>query len=273
MYKIVSTSSLALALIFTAAEAYSQQTTSETYSTSLFLKVLPEKEAAFVEFYKTGAGAKVVQARQKADPDAIGWNLRKLAFGGDPAPQANFVILAAGKGVPKEPDPVKRDELYRTASGLSYVEYMQKVRSMSEQIGQTIAHLHHMTDGYTTVEGDVVVATRLKVAAGKMNELADFERDFRMPMSQARVKDGRVKAWSFGHLAFPGSEQTYDATEAVVYKDLASAMSRNTGTAMTNFAKVFPGKDYARYISDRNALSKIARTDVYRVMVSYRPQK
>jgi hypothetical protein len=270
MHKIVSTSSLALALIVTAVEAYSQQNTPPIYSTAIYLKVLPEKEAAFVEFYKTGAGAKVIRARLKADPDTIGWSLRSMAYGGDPAPQANFAIVAAAKGAPKNPDPAKRDELYRAASGMNYAEYMQKVRSMSEQIGQTISHVHHMTDNYTVVEGDVVVATRLKTSAGKANEMSDFERDFRFPMSAARVKDGRAKAWSYSHFAFPGGELPYDATEATVYQDLASAMP-NTGTAMEAFAKQFPGKDYARYISDRNALSKVVRTDVYRVVVSQRP--
>lgn len=272
MFKTLSTMTSALAVLFTAFAAFPQSNTPQVYSTAIYVRVAPEKEAAFIEFYKTGAGAKVARARMKADPDAIGWSLRRAIYAGDPAPSANFVIIAAGNGAPKDPDPVKRDELYRAASNMSYAEYMQKVRSMSEQIGQTISHVHHRTENYVTVEGDIVVATRLKAAEGKVRELSDFEKDFRFPAAAARVQDGKAKGWSYSHNSFPGSSLRYDATEAAVYKDMASAMQINTGTAMAAFAKVFPGKDYARYVSDRRDLSKVVRTDVYRVMVSHRPE-
>ncbi len=272
MFKTLSTMTSALAVLFTASASFPQSNTPQVYSTAIYVRVAPEKEAAFIEFYKTGAGAKVARARMKADPDAIGWSLRRAIYAGDPAPSANFVIIAAGNGAPKDPDPVKRDELYRAASNMSYAEYMQKVRSMSEQIGQTISHVHHRTENYVTVEGDIVVATRLKAAEGKVAEFSDFEKNFRFPAAAARVQDGKAKGWSYSHNSFPGSSLRYDATEAAVYKDMASAMQINTGTAMAAFAKVFPGKDYARYVSDRRDLSKVVRTDVYRIMVSHRPE-
>ena len=178
--------------------------------------MLPEKEAAFTEFYKTGAGAKVIKARLKADPDTISWGLARTAYGGDPMPSANYVIVASGKGAPKDPDPAKRDELYRAASGMNYAEYMQRVRSMSEQVGHTISHVHHSTEGYKPVEGDVVVATRLKVADGKLNEFSDFMKEYRLPLAMARNKEGRSRAWSFSHLAFRGTSLRYDATEVAI---------------------------------------------------------
>ena len=98
MFKTISTMTGALAVLFTASAAFPQSNPPQVYSTAIYLKVAPEKETAFVEFYKTGAGAKVVRARMKADPDAIGWSLRRAVFAGDPAPSANFVIIAAGNG-------------------------------------------------------------------------------------------------------------------------------------------------------------------------------
>ena len=273
MFRTISVSPLATILLLSTMAAASPQTNEpQMYSPAIYLQVAPANEAAFVEFYKTGAGAKVVRARMQADPDTMGWSLRKAAYAGDPAPQANFVIVAAGKGAPKDPDPAKRDELYRTASGMNYAQYMAKVRTMSEQVGQTMSHIHHRTDNYTSMEGDAVVVTRLKIAEGKsINDLSDFERDFRFPLAAATVKEGGSRGWSFGHMAFPGTALRYDATEAVVYKDLASAMGNRQGAAPAAFAKAFPTKDYVRYVNDRRALSHVVRTDVYRVVVAHRP--
>ena len=270
MYRTIPATPLAAILLISTMAAYPQSNEPQTYSTAIYLKVPPANETAFVDFYKTGAGAKVVRARMKADPDMIGWSLRRAVYGGDPAPQANYVIVAAGKGAPKDPDPAKRDELYRAASGMSYVQYMDKVRSMSEQVGQTISHVHEMTGNYTIMENNVVVATRMKVADGKLTELSDFEKDYRFPLGTAAVKNGQSLGWSFGHLAFPGTALPYDAVEAVVYNDLPSAMSNNRQGAAAAFAIALPTKDYTRYVNDRRALAKVVRTDVYRVVVAYR---
>ena len=271
MHKIVSTGSLALALLISALDANSQQSTPQLYSTALFLKVPIAQESAFIEFYKTGAGAKVVQARMKADPDMTTWSLRKVAYPGVHAPEANFVIISGGIGAPKDPDPAKRDSLYRSASGLGYDDYMKKARSLSDLVGQTLTHVHDRTEGYNMEVGDYSVSTRLKIHDGKLNDLSAFMKEFRLPLAAERVKQGQMKGWSYSHLAFAGG--SFDASETSFYKDLASAVQSgggNSAASMTRFAKVFPDKDYVRYVNDRRELATVVKTEVYRVVIAVR---
>ena len=282
MKRIYTPAALGLALLFTAVEAYPQQAAAQAgpqrYTQVISLKVPADKEAAFVEFYTTGAGSKVVNARMKANAKATAWSLRRAVYAGDPLPAANFLIVTGTIGAPEEPDPAKRDELYRAASGMTYTEYMQKVRAMSETVGTTLSHTHHLTPGYKLAAGDYMLSTRLKAAEGKTTDLYNLMRDIQFPLAAERVKAGRnLKGWAFGHLVFPsGNSLRYDATVTSVYKDLASAVGGpGTGggaAAMANFAKLFPDRSYTRYTDDARAFSKVVRTELFRVVVAVQPE-
>ena len=258
----------------TLAQAQTMDWEKQTYLTAIGIKVLPGQEAAIAEHYKTGAGAKVVQARLKANPNGLRWTLLRNVYAGDPAADANYLIASVSKGAPAEPDQAQNDKVARESAGISYADYMQKIRSMSVPLGNTLSHMHHATEGYGPVEGDYVVVRRLKALDNQRQNMLDLARDMQFPLAQERLKEGANKGWSFSHLAFPtGDSTTYDATEVRVFKDLASAVSGSGGGgngAAMRFAKVFPGKSYTGYVDALRASSKVVRTDLYRVVVSYR---
>ena len=264
---------LAAALLSTEG-AQAQQGADQRYLSVISLKVPPAKEAAFTEHYKTGAGAKAIRARLKANPEALRWTLLRAVYAGDPAQQANYMIASASMGAPVEPDAAKRDELSRSSTGMSYADYMQLVRTMSDTVGTTLSHLHDTTPGYALAEGDYVVVRRLKVGTGKLQSLSDLNHTVRLPLAAERVKSGDMKGWTFSHLSFPtGSSLPYDATEALVFKDLAGALANGgagTGSAAAaSFAKMFPDKSYTGYIDTLRETSTIMRTDLYRVAAVY----
>jgi hypothetical protein len=275
MHRVVLQASAAVVLL---VGAISQPASGQTppvrrYATVISIQVPAEKEAAFVDFYKTGAGAKTVRARLKANPKALGWSLRHVVYPGDPAPRANYVIVAVANETPSEPDAGKRDEMYRAAAGMTYADYMQNVRSMSSAVGTTLWHVHDLTPDYGLAEGDYISTSRLKTAEGKGQELTELMRDVRLAMATERVKAGSQKGWAFSHLAFPtGTSLPFDAATNTVYKDLASAVGGGGGGggAAALFAKLFPNKNYARYLDDSRELAKVVRTDLYRVAVAYR---
>jgi hypothetical protein len=282
MQQSLSCTRLAFALLLTAGTAFPQQTAQDPaaprrYSSSIYLKVPADKQAALVAFYKTGAGAKAIRARMKANSNFTGWSLRQVMYPGEHGSDANFVIMSASIGAPASPDadPAKRDELYRSATGMTYEQYMATVRGMSEQVGSSLAHVHHSTEGFALTEGDIVVANRLKTAQGKSQELSNLVRDVQFPLMADRVKSGgRMKAWAWGHLTFPsGSALPWDATATSVYKNLEDALPQtNTGSAAAaHFAKLFPTRNYLGYMDDLREFAKPVRVDIYRIMVSIRP--
>ncbi len=258
----------------TAAQAQTMDWEKQTYLSVIALKVLPGQEAAIAEHYKTGAGAKVIPARLKASPNLMRWTLLRNVYTGDPAAEANYLLASAMRGAPAEPDQALNEKVAREAAGISYADYMQKIRSMSVPLGTTLSHMHHATEGYGPVEGDYVVVRRLKALENQRTTMLDLARDRQFPLAQERVKEGANKGWSFSHLAFPTGDSTaYDATEVRVYKDLASAVSGTGGGgngAAMRFAKQFPDKSYTGYIDALRSSSKVVRTDLYRVVVSYR---
>ena len=165
------------------------------------------------------------------------------------------------------------EKVARESAGISYADYMKNIRGMSVQVGNTLSHMHHATEGYGPVEGDYVEVRRLKALDNQRQNMLDLARDMQFPLAQDRVKDGSSKGWSFSHLAFPtGDSNAYDATEVRVYKDLALAVAPGAGgsAAAMRFAKLFPNKNYTGYIDAVRASSKVVRTDLYRVVVSYR---
>lgn len=264
----------AATILFTgSAHAQNQNPANQNYLSVISLKVAPDQEAAFTEFYKTGPGSKAIQDRIKANKESMRWTLLQAVYPGDPAPETNFMIASARGGAPTDPDPAKRDEQTRASTGMTYVQYMQKVRTMSRTVGQTLSHLHEATPGFALSEGDYVVVRRLKVSPGKTQEVSDLMRDVQYPLAADGVKAGRFKGWSFSHLSFPtGSSLPYDATAVWVHKDLASAvagMGPNNGAA-ARFAEVLPGKNYSNYLDSLRENSKVVRTDLYRVVAAYR---
>jgi hypothetical protein len=255
-----------------AGLALAQQPLNDNYLSVISVKVPPDKEAAFIEHYKTGAGAKAIQGRMKANEKARRWTLLRAVYPGDPAPEANFLIGTSMSGAPSEPNPARQDELTRASAGMSQTEYMQKVRSMSTQVGQTLSHLHEATPGYSLAEGDYVVVRRLKIAEGKTQEVSDMMRDVQLAMTSERVKAGNLKGWSFSHLVFPtGNSLPFDAVTVFLYKDMASVVAgAGPGNgAVTTFTKLFPNKSYAAYTDNLRANTKVVRSDLFRVVATY----
>ena len=262
-----------MATLFASTLAYAQQATPQRYGQALYLHVPQDKDAQFVEFYKTGAGMKAARARMKADANITGISVRRVVYA-NPIPRANFVILTSRNGAPVDADPAKRDEVYRVATGMNYAGYLAQALTMSEVTGQTLTHLHDSTNPQLS-EGDVIVARRLKTAEGKNTDLSALMRTIRLPIMTERVTAGAMKGWAFSHLALAGgSALPYDATETRMYKDIASAVggaAANNSGAMTLFTKMFPDKSYTRYLDDAREFAKLVRTETYRVVVAFRP--
>lgn len=273
MKNIALPAPLPLVLLFATASSFAQTPAAPPrYLSVISVKVAPDKVAAFVDFYKSGPGLKSARARLKADPNVLRWAVLQAVYPGDPAPAANFLIANVTSGAPPDPDPAKRDELYRSATGMVYADYMQKFRTMGDTVGSTISHVHNTSDGYSLSEGDYIVLHRLKTAEGKNTELSDLMREYRLPMANERVKaGGSYKGWSFSHLTFPtGRSLAYDATDVTVFKTLAGAMggTGNGGGAMASFAKLFPAKSYTGYVDVGRETSRLVRSELYRVVIA-----
>ena len=264
---------LPLALLFAVASSLAQPPAAPSrYLSVISVKVAPDKVAAFTDFYKSGPGSKSARARLKADPNLLRWAVLQAVYPGDPAPAANFLIANVTNGAPPDPDPAKRDELYRSATGMAYADYMQKFRTMGENVGSTISHIHNTTDGYGLIEGDYIVLQRLKTTESKNTELSDLMRDFRLPMANDRVKaGGDFKGWSFSHLTFPtGRSLVYDATDVAVFKTLAGALGGpgTGGGGAAAFAKHFPNKNYTAFVDAGRETSRLVRRELFRVVIA-----
>ena len=270
---------LAALLLFAPTQAFPQQTqppAPQRYSSALYLKVQPDKDAAYVEAFKTGFIGRALRANLKANPKLISYSLRRGMYGGYPLPEANMVLLVNMNGAPQDVDTAKRDAIYKEAIGMSYNDFLQKVYSMSQVVGSTLSHVHHVTPDYQAAEGDIVVARRLKTAEGKSTDLANLNRDVRFPIATERAKSGAIKGWAFSHLAFPnGASLEWDATDTMFYKDLSSAFPQAPGAGgggggglggMALFTKMFPNRSFVRYQDDLRDFSKVVRTDMYRVI-------
>lgn len=261
--------------IIAAANGQTMDWEKQTYRTVLALKTLPAQASALAEFYKTGPGAKTIQARLKTNPKLSSWALLRNVYPGDSGVEVDHLISVTSTGAPSEPNQEMNQKVAQEAAGMSYADYMGKVRAMTDQVGQTLSHVHHTALAAPLAEGDYVVVRRLKYHERQRQTALDLVRDVMFPLVEAQVNSGgSLKGWSYSHLAFPmGEALPYDAAESRVYKDLASAVSGSTGgtgsAAANRFAKKFPEKSYTAYIDSLRASSKIVRTDVYRVVAVY----
>ena len=266
----------ALALILTSGTAYPQaqpQNQNTRYASALYLRVPSEKTAAFIAWY-SGPGAKAARERIKAESNLIGISLRQAVYGGVNAPQANFVLVTVTNGPPTDPDPAKRDELYRRAIGMPYADYIAKAREFSAITGSTLSHVHEMTPDYQASEGDYLVVQRIKIAENRNQDLTTLNREVRLPLNTERVKNGAIKGWTSGHLVFPsGTSLPWTATETTLHKNLASAVGGGAGGGLGNpavFAKVLPNRSYTQSVDRLREARTVVRTELYRVVVAIR---
>ena len=261
-----------LLLASIAATIQGQEAASQRYAQVNYLKVSPAKATEFIEFYKTGLGSKAIRAMNKANPARLGWSMRQVIYPGENAPAANFSLVTIYNGVPAAPDPAKRDEIYRAATGFSYAEYLGQVSPMAESVGSGIYHVHEPTPGLELQAGDILTARRLKTAPGKGTELSTLIRTMRMPIVTERTKLGHLKGYVFSHAAIGSGGSSWDATETWVYKDLAGAIGSTTPARSVSmqelFAKVHPGKNAAEFRKTLDELATTIRTDVYRIAVA-----
>jgi hypothetical protein len=245
----------------------------QTYRTVLSLKALPGQAQALAAFYKTGPGSKTIPARIKANPNLLAWTLLRNVYPGDTNVEVDHLIGVTIKGAPSEPNQEFNAKIAREAAGLSYEDYMQKARSMTVQVGQTLSHVHHSVAGAPLAEGDYVVVRRLKSQENQRQNMLDLARDMLLPLAEDRVKIGPMKSWSFSHVAFPTGDSTpFDAAEVRVFKDLASAVAASGGAgsgAAERFSKKFPDKSYTAFIDAMRTSSKVVRTDLYRVVATF----
>ena len=258
----------------TAAQGKTMDWEKQTYRTVLTLKALPGQAPALAAFYKTGPGSKTIQARVKANPNLAAWTLLRNVYPGDAQVEADHLINVTLRGAPSEPNQEMNQKIAQEAAGMSHADYLAKARTMTEQVGQTLSHVHHSVLAGPVAEGDYVVVRRIKFQGNQRQAMLDLARDMMLPLAEDEVKSGgALKTWSFAHLSFPmGESLTFDAAESRVYKDMAAAVSSTGGTgrgAAARFAKQFPEKSYTAYVDALRAASKIVRTDLYRVVATY----
>lgn len=280
MVRLIFPLHLGLAASFALSGVYAQQQqpASTRYSASLYLNVAPEKEAAFIAWYKSGPGAKVTRALLDGDPNILSFSLRRVAYGGNPAPRANFVAVTGRNGPPPEIDTAKRDATIKQATGMAYADYIAKLREMSTVVGSTLAHMHEMTPGFQISEGDYVVSRRIKTATGRgtQGDIAEINKR-RLAMQSERVKSGAIKGWAYGHLTFPaGQSLPWTTTISTVHKDLASAVGGGGGgggggaAGAAAFAKLFPNVNYVAHVDSIREMETQVRVDLYRVVMAAR---
>jgi hypothetical protein len=202
----------------------------------------------------------------------ISLSVRQALYGGVNAPQANYILLSTTDGPPAEVDTAQRDELYRKATGMVYADYLAKARELSTVTGNTLSHIHDVTPGYAASEGDYIVVERIKVPESRTQDLAQLNREVRLPLQAERVKSGAIKGWSQGHLTFPaGSSLPWTITETTLHKTLASATGGpgRGGQGMAAFTKMFPGRNFVQYTDHLRESRTVVRRELYRVVAAY----
>lgn len=257
-----------LTILLCATTARAQQKIS--YRATTYIKIAPGKEAAALDFAKT-TGMKLILEEIKSGVIAS-WVLARITYSGIPAADYNYIQAIGYDGAPQEPNPEARDQMFRKTTGMSFVEYQQKLASFGSPVGSVLSRVEAALPGPQTAEGNYIQTVQLKITPQRRADYENYIRKTVLPLNVQLMKDGRIVGWSSARTVYPGGDDAlYDATASFIYKDRASALPTTAvrpDQAQIDFAKVFPGQNYTALVEESRALRRVVRTDLWRVMLA-----
>ena len=236
------------------------------YASTVYYHVADENRVA----YEAGAKdrtRKLFEEVMKADPAVQAATLSRMMYGGNPEPDANYMLTVFYQGVPKDMSAVF-EQASQKLFGKSYSEYMKENLPLRKRLGQTLARRIASTPP-NLEEGDYIRVDRRKIAQARMGDYLQLERDY-LPLREAQVKAGRMKSWSAWAMVLPGgSEREYDAYTSHVAKDLDGALNWGRGQVELN-AQLSQPLNLTGLSMRANDVAKIERSDVRRVIMVVR---
>jgi hypothetical protein len=262
---------LGLTVLLGVAYLAAQQSQRINYRSTVYVKVTPDKEAVMQDFVKTTA-RKLAQERIAAGEPITNFLVLRLAFQGSPALDYNYAVSTTYNGAPPLADEAARDQIYRKATGMSYQQYMDKLPSMGTNVGTVLSRVEAATPTNQVQDGNYIAVSRWKVTAGRGADYATFVQNMLLPLNSLAVKEGRSMGWSAARVVSPGGgDVPYDAVISNTVKDLAAALPTtvpNPDAGQMNFAKVFPGQNYAAFVTQGQTLRRLVRTELFQVIVA-----
>jgi hypothetical protein len=255
----------------TAIIVAQQQPQKINYRSTVYVKVAPEKDAAMMDFIRN-ASKKLMQERINSGEPITSWVVLRLAYQGTPALDYNYAVTTTYAGAPSQVNEATRDEIYRKATGMSFQDYIAKLPTLGTNVGSILYRVEAATPSSPMQEGNYITVTRWKVTPLRGGDYASYVRDMLLPLNAQAVKDGRSMGWSAARVVSPGGDEApFDAVISNTVRDLATALpatapSPNAG--QVNFAKVFPGQNYATFVDQGRALRGLVRTELFRVVTA-----
>ncbi|MBL8294764.1 MAG: hypothetical protein JNN08_23160 [Bryobacterales bacterium] len=230
------------------------QTQPAIFQTVSCVKVERGKQREFRE-HVTGPMKKLAQMRMNAGT-LLSWSLlRTVVPAGEEAP-CDYSIIYTAQGSPYQIPGREQTEKDLKAAGvnMSVDQYYEAQYRLAKLASRIIWQNHHRVG--TIEKGSHLYVNWMKVH--DMPGYVKFEREVWLPMAEAMIKSGTMKAWVFGTKVMPaGAEEPYMAFSADVFADWKAAFGpRGIREA---FEKAHPGKNIQEVMGGLNKLRTLAR--------------
>ena len=230
------------------------QTQPRIFQTVSCVKVERGKQREFRE-HVTGPMKKLAQMRMNAGT-LLSWSLlRTVVPAGDEAP-CDYSIVYTAEGSPYQIPGREQTEKDLKAAGVNMTvdQYYQAQYQHGRLASRIIWQNHHRVG--TIEKGSHLYLNWMKVH--DMPGYVKFEREVWLPMAEAMVKSGSMKAWVFSTKVMPaGAEEPYMAFSADVFADWKAAFGQRG--IREAFEKAHPGKNMQEVMGGLNKLRTLAK--------------
>lgn len=258
-------------LLLFSPTVVAQQSGKVNYRGATYIKIAPDKEAAMQDFLK-GTSLKLIREELNAHRFAS-WAMLRITYSGVPAADYNYLQAINYDGAPPaQLDPAARDAMYRKATGMSFVEYQQKLTTFGVVVGSVLSRIEAEVPGSQVSEGNYVQTIRWKITPQRGAEYGNYIQKMMQPLQAQALRDGRFLGWSATRTVYPGGgDAAYDATTSFTYKDMAAALPTSAPSpdaGQMGFSKVFPGQNYTTFVDEGREIRRAVRTDLWRVVAA-----
>ena len=118
--------------------------------------------------------------------------------------------------------------------------------------------------------GNYMRLMRYRVDREHLQAVNQFMQDYSIPLQTARMKEGAIQGYAVHRPAMISVEEAgYAQSVSWILKDADAAMSGPGQMTEEWFKKAMPGKSYAGYISQLNAINQLRKpvaTRIYEVV-------
>lgn len=235
------------------------------YATVDYMNVKPGMGADYIKLEQIWK--KLHQARINAGlMDA--WMLQEVVLPYGTHAEYNYVTVNVFRGAKKLAshfDNVMPEgwEKLLTAEEVALVNRTGEIRDL---VKSEVWQVQEVARTAQWVKGEVHVVNYFKTKEGFTGQdHGELERDIWMPLHKARIKDGKLKAWSLQSLSLPyGASMPYQNVTIDVYDNMEQFMA--PADMEGYFAKVHPGKDANAMLAKTRAAAALMKGDIRRIV-------